>query len=194
MMLLVAMPALQGVKKLTFDATSPIYDANQGVFYVTKPSYLKLKSNKMAGRMASHDDAKWDCPCPFCQKFTSKYPFNYEQGRKLWKEHGLTEILPEDLKPGGLFYECYPLLSDFNAPALRRDIIAARVGHNHWMIEEAMKEINSAMKTKDRLATFAENIIKNYSNNTINEKSAKAYNLAYQIIKSDNINAALTFS
>ena len=59
MMVLTLMPVLKGVKHVTFDATSAIYDANGGIFYVTKPSYLKLKSHKMALRLAAHDDAAW---------------------------------------------------------------------------------------------------------------------------------------
>ena len=42
-----------GSTELTFDATSPIKDAVEGTLYVSKPAYLKIRTQKSALRLAS---------------------------------------------------------------------------------------------------------------------------------------------
>ena len=111
-----------------------------------------------------------------------KYPFDYEKGRQLWENSGLADLTPEDLKPGGFLNECYPLLGESKDRALRDDIVLARVGHNHWMVEDALKEINSFMEDEEAFDQSVEKLIDIYAENTITEKYARAYKLAFRLI------------
>lgn len=174
------------VPEVSFDATSPIYDGNSGIFYVTKPAYLKLNSYKIATNLAQNN-AVWDCPCDFCKTFIEKMPFLYEEGCKLWSQAGKQDIKIEDVKTDGLFYGCYPLLSEPLAYDLRNEIIAARVGHNHWMIMEIMREINESSTSYECLKAYVEQVIKNYAQNSRNENYISGYNFALKIASVKNI-------
>ncbi|HWP95305.1 MAG TPA: hypothetical protein VN426_00485 [Syntrophomonadaceae bacterium] len=186
MMITTLMAALTGIKQMTFDATSPIYDANQGVFYVNQPALLKLKSEKIAQWLATQAGAQWECNCPFCTKFTQRYPFDYAKGQKIFKDAGLAEITKEQLMGHGLLSECYFLLGGSEVSSVRRDIVAARVGHNHWMIKEMVNEINAITEPTD-IVKYIKQTIDDYTTHSASKKQASAYQLAYKIMCAENV-------
>ena len=190
MMITTLTAALTGIKQMTFDATSPIYDANQGIFYVNQPARLKLKSEKIAQWLATQAGAQWECNCPFCTKFTQKYPFDYAKGQKIYKNAGLAEIKKEHLMGHGILSECYSLLGGSEISSVRRDIVAARVGHNHWMIKEMVNETNSIAEPTD-IVTYVKQTIDNYTTHSASRKQASAYQLAYKIMCADNVEVCL---
>lgn len=151
---------------LTFDATSPIKDATQGgTLYITKPAYLKVRTRKVAFRLASDPALLWDCPCPFCLAFSTAHPFDYGIGHRWFGREKPSEVRTEDLRPDGALFDAYPLLSEPTSGPLRRDVDAARIGHNHWALEQVMASARRASRA-GRLATHAERVSDAYAPQT----------------------------
>lgn len=165
MMPLVTLVA-EATSNLTFDATSPIKDAVQGgTLYVTKPAYLKIRTRKIAHRLASDATLSWDCPCPFCKAFSSAHPFQYELGHRWFEQEGGREVLAEDLRPGGGLFDAYLLLSEPSSGALRADVSFSRIGHNHWATEEVLELLREA-SAAGKLADHVKAIVDAYTPNT----------------------------
>ncbi len=152
----------QATSNLTFDATSPIKDATTGgTLYVNKPALLKVRIRKVALKLASSIGRKWDCPCPFCKKFTQKYPFHYGMGQQWYIQNNPASVEANDLRPGGGLYNAYPLLSEpKSGTELRSEVNFCRIGHNHWIIEQILAGLRQADQQK---------ILDKYVTDTINE-------------------------
>ena len=169
---------------LTFDATSPIKDALQGgTLYVTKPAYLKLRTQSIAYRLASDPTAEWNCPCPFCREFIANHPFQRELGFKWLKQTGAREVSSQDLRAKGALFSAFPLLSEPGAGPLRKAVNQARIGHNHWVLEEIMTDLGTATDRQDFQARV-EGILKRYEENTKADRYGRAIRFAYNLITS----------
>lgn len=162
MMPLVALCAW-GTREVSYDAMSPVFDAVEGTLYVTKPAYLKIRVRKVAHRLASEPDARWDCPCPFCTAFSRDYPMRYADGRTWYERTSAREVTAADLKPGGALYDVYPLFSEPRTGERRRAVTDARVGHNHWALEETVDAIRAAGTSRRSLARHAEAVVTAYA-------------------------------
>ncbi|WEV77567.1 hypothetical protein O9K63_13345 [Janibacter cremeus] len=134
-----------GGTALSFDATSPIKDAvRDGVLYVTTPAYLKIRIRKSAGWLASDPDRVWDCPCPFCTTFTKRFPFTYSLGHAWRHAHPDQDVTAADLRPDGALYDAYPLFSEPPSGPRRDAVDHARIGHNHWALEQILSAIRAS--------------------------------------------------
>jgi hypothetical protein len=167
---------------LTFDATSPIKDAKEATLYVSRPAYLKIRTWKAAARLASSEDERWACPCPFCRAFTEKHPFDYHAGRA-WLQRRRDDVVPAAaLRPRGGLYHAYPLLGQPNASNLGREIDFARVGHNHWALKQVTVELARARHTH-QLINHVEKIVAAYEQATPLHNYAAAVQLAFDIAR-----------
>jgi hypothetical protein len=147
MLPLVALAAA-GPTHLTFDATSPIKDAlRDGVLYVTTPAYLKIRIRRSAAWLAADPTRRWDCPCPFCTAFTTRFPFDYPAGNAWRTTHPNRDPTAADLREGGELYNAYPLFSEPPTGPRRGAVDHARIGHNHWALEQILHAINDAGAT-----------------------------------------------
>lgn len=151
---------------LTFDATSPIRDAlKDGMLYVTKPAYLKIRIRKSAGWLADDPARRWDCPCPFCKDFTKRYPFDYSAGVR-WRQANLvSDPSAADLREGGGLYDAYPLYSEPSSGPRRDAVDRARVGHNHWALEQVTRAIREAIQ-ENSLPQHVEQVVSSYAPTT----------------------------
>lgn len=149
--------------ELTFDATSPIKDATRGgTLYVDKPAPLKIRTRKIALRLAKTEGGSWDCPCPFCVDFVHRHPFRYELGRDWFGRNTSPKVLASDLRPRGGLFEAYSLLSEPTAGTdLRREVNFARIGHNHWITERILSSVRRAARQR-RLQTRVSNMVDDY--------------------------------
>ncbi|MGB3827812.1 MAG: hypothetical protein WA962_03475 [Ornithinimicrobium sp.] len=165
MLPLVILAARPG-NSLTFDATSPIKDAlRDGVLYVTTPAYLKIRIRKSAAWLAADPTRRWDCPCPFCQTFTRDFPFDYPTGNAWHQANPGRDPVAADLRPGGGLYLAYPLFSE-PSPGHRRDAIDhARIGHNHWALEQVLAHARQAT-TEGRLEQHTRQVVNDYAPTT----------------------------
>jgi hypothetical protein len=172
---------------LTFDATSPIKDALQGgTLYTSKPALLKVRTQKVAYRLASDPTADWNCPCPFCRTFVAAHPFQRDVAFKWLKETNVREVTAQDLKPVGGLFSAFPLFSEPGSGPLRKAVDQARIGHNHWVVDEIMNEIKLS-STREDFMTAVETIISNYENNTKGDQYARAIRFAYNLLISPGI-------
>jgi len=169
--------------ELTFDATSPIKDALQGgTLYVTKPALLKVRTRKVAYRLTQDPTTKWDCPCPFCRAFTRKHPFRREVGFKWAKSTHRLDVETKDLRPGGALFKAFPLMSEPTAGPLREAVDRARIGHNHWVLEEIFGKVRDASSKKE-LDTYVRSVIQKYTANSGTDAYAAAVLAGYRIIR-----------
>jgi hypothetical protein len=175
-----------GTKEISFDATSPIKDAVEGTLYVSKPAYLKIRTQKSALRLASGKGASWDCPCPFCRDFVRKHPFDYEKG-KAWYKTKPAEAKAADLAPGGGLYSAYPLLSEPKGGELRRAVNFARMGHNHWVLQDILAALKKNTSTLARLKKHIDSVVSAYEGNTASETFAGAVRFAFRLAAGEKI-------
>jgi hypothetical protein len=181
--IMMALVALAGwdTPNLSYDATSPIKDAVEGSLYVSKPAYLKIRTRNFALRLASTDGEEWRCPCPFCKDFVSGHPFDYPAGRA-WHDANLPDrVEADDLRPGGGLADAYPLLSEPAGSALRQAVNFARIGHNHWVLEEILEALRTASASRANLLSHAEASVTAYEANTNAQSHATAVRTAFHL-------------
>lgn len=169
---------------LTFDATSPIKDALQGgTLYTSKPAFLKVRTQNIAYRLTSDPTADWDCPCPFCRAFIASHPFRRDLAFKWLKKTKASEVSAQDLKTTGGLFPAFPLFSEPGSGPLRKAVDQARIGHNHWVLEEILSEIRQ-FPTRKSFQTAVEAIIKHYEENTRADQYARAIRFAFNLLTS----------
>lgn len=167
-MMAAAALALWGVRELTFDATSPMRDAAEGTLYVTKPTHQKVRTRKVALRLATDPSARWDCPCPFCRAFTSTHPFDYAAAHRWAARAGAkASVEADDLRPGSALYEALPLMGEPKGGAIRGEVTFARMGHNHWAIERLIASLRRALGTRERLRAAVDGIVTDYAERSV---------------------------
>jgi len=168
-----------GTPELTFDATSPIQDAVQGFFYLSSPAYLKVRARRLGFRLAATEGRTWRCPCAFCEEFVSNHPFLYEVGRAWFLSASPSSVTAVDLRPGGALYQAYPLLSEPEGGALRKEVTFARIGHNHWVLDRIFSAVSRNSVDVDRLRGHAASVVERYSGSTSSERFATAIRFGY---------------
>ena len=176
-----------GSAELSFDATSPIKDAVEGTLYISKPAYLKIRTQKSALRLASGTGLTWDCPCPFCRDFMRKHPFDYEAGGSWHKKKKASDVKAADLSPGGALYSAYPLLSEPDGGALRKAVTFARIGHNHWVLEDIMAQLRKNATSLARFRKHVGGVVADYEANTASERFADAVRFAYKLAAGEKV-------
>lgn len=166
---------------LTFDATSPIRDAVEGTLYTSKPSYLKVRTRRFAYRLASSSGREWMCPCPFCQAFTAVHPFDYAAGTNWFQSTMPIRVTRNDLSPGGGLYDAYPLLSEPRRGSLRTEVNFARMGHNHWVLQDIVASLQASSDSRANLVAYLEDIVSRYEETTNSNRFAAAVRFAFKI-------------
>lgn len=180
--------AAAGTPEVSFDATSPILDATQGgTIYSDRPAHLKLRTRKVAHRLAREPALTWECPCPFCTDFTGRHPFDYPAGQAWFAATGAAAVSTADLQPAGALFAAYPLLAEPRAGELRREVNFARVGHNHWIIDRLMTSLSRA-DDDGRLRVRVTNIVRDYQDRTT-PVFARALGLALALALGDPVPA-----
>lgn len=182
-MLAVVARAAYGVGELTFDAMSPIMDAAQATFYVNRPAYLKIRTWRVAERLARRGE-RWLCPCPFCHAFAEEHPFKYGAIQRVARASGSSFVV-DDLRPLGRLYAIAPLLSEPSRGPFRRMVTAARIGHNHWVLEGICAELRRAARSEAGLDHRLDAIVESYASKTAGEHFASVVRLAASIARGD---------
>jgi hypothetical protein len=162
-----------GTPDVTFDATSPIRDAAEGFLYVSVPAYLKLRTRKVALAIAA-GRRTWDCPCGFCRDFQRRHPFDYEAAKTWYARRTRTDVKPTELRPRGALYAALPLLSEPKTGTLRKEIDFARMGHNHWVLDEIVRDMRRSAGSQAKLRAHAHKVVADYAKSTDSEQFARA--------------------
>ncbi len=175
------------VKNLTFDATSPIKDATKGgTLYTSKPAFLKVRTRKVAFRLASDENIKWDCPCPFCQDFIQNYPFKYDLAHAWFKEEKRKKVTAKDLRPRGALYKAFPLFSEPKSSKLRNAINHTRIGHNHWILTSLMKSLRKNGNTKGEITQLVSKIVEDYSTHGGSKRYIAAIKFSFDLLSDEH--------
>ncbi|WP_411827859.1 hypothetical protein [Luteolibacter sp. AS25] len=121
---------------LAVDSTAPIKDAASSKtisLYVDEPAPRKLKADKIIEYWL-RDGIEWDCACPYCRNFETRFPSNVTEARDWWLSEGKPKITSSDLYGEAPLTRFFPLLS--NPSGEVRSLAAeARIGHNHWVLQ-----------------------------------------------------------
>lgn len=181
-MMAVVTVAAAGTPLVTFDATSPIRDAVEGTVYSSLGAYLKIRTRRLAGRLASGVLKEWSCPCAFCRSFVGDHPFDYAMGRVWAAQHGSgVTAKARDLQPDGGLFAAYPLLSEPRGGALRAQVSFARSGHNHWVLDQIVGDLRRHGRTPTSLEKHVRTIVEAYQTSTNAKYLGAAVSLAFEI-------------
>lgn len=183
-MLPIVTRAAWGTSRVSFDATSPILDAVERTIYVNSPAYLKVRTWKVAQRLANSPHEQWNCPCPFCQNFMKEYPFDYDLLRNSISSLN-KPIDPDDLREGGFYYHAAPLLSEPKSGSLRKAVTWARMGHNHWVLYGICEQLNQAAQNQLEMDRYLDCVVEEYSANAGGKRFAEVIKLAMEICRSE---------
>jgi hypothetical protein len=183
-MMPIAALAAWGTARITFDATSPIRDAVEGTVYSSLGAYLKIRTRRLAWRLATGQLRSWSCPCGFCRTFVRQHPFDYVRGR-IWGRKNATgeTVSSASLRPGGGLYRAYPLLAEPSGGARRRAVSYARAGHNHWVASEVMADLRAFGRTRRKLEGHVERIVRAYQQATSSAHFGEAVSLGFEIAR-----------
>lgn len=183
MMPIVAVAA-RGTPRLTFDATSPIRDAVEGTLYSSLGAYLKIRTRRIAERLASGQIRSWSCPCGFCRSFVRAHPFDYARGRLWGKQRPAgAGVSADDLRPSGVLFDAYPLMSEPPGGALRQAVSYARSGHNHWVVSQVLKDVRQHGQRGATLERHTERVVSQYQESTSSSYFAQAVALSLEIAR-----------
>jgi hypothetical protein len=83
---------------------------------------------------------------------------------------------------GGL-YDAYPLLSTGSTGARGRAVEIARVGHNHWAIEQITEGLRGHSGTRSQLTSYVNSVVADYEANTESDWFARAVRLSFEIAR-----------
>jgi hypothetical protein len=180
-MMALATLAARNTPLLTFDATSPIQDAAQGFVYVSKPAYLKIRTWRAAQRLASDASERWRCPCGFCRAFTATYPFDYDAGVAWFA--GRTKVEPKDLLASARLGSAHPLLSTAATGDRGRAVEYARVGHNHWALEQITDGLRDSSRSRTQLESYVSTVVADYEANTEADWFGRAVRFSFDVAR-----------
>jgi hypothetical protein len=183
-MLPIVTRAAWGTKHISFDATSPIMDAVERTIYVNSPAYLKIRTWKVADRLANSPNEEWNCPCLFCQDFLKEYPIDYDSLRDTLSK-SKKPVDPDDLREDGLYYQAATLLSEPRSGVFRKAVSMARMGHNHWVLYGICQQLNQVAENEWELDQHLNRIVEDYTANTSGERFAEAIKLALKICRNE---------
>ena len=80
----------------------------------------------------------------FCTTFTKRFPFAYSLGHAWRHAHPDQDVTAADLRPDGALYDAYPLFSEPPSGPRRDAVDHARIGHNHWALEQILSAIRAS--------------------------------------------------
>jgi len=92
------------------------------------------------------------------------------------------DVETKDLRPGGALFKAFPLMSEPTAGPLREAVDRARIGHNHWVLEEIFGKVRDASSKKE-LDTYVRSVIQKYTANSGTDAYAAAVLAGYRIIR-----------
>src|SRR5690606_39635805 len=86
------------------------------------------------------EDLSWNCQCPYCRKLMKKYPPNVAAAKRWWVDRGRPRLTRSDVGYGKPLSEFIPLLGNHSQLEIRSEAAEARVGHNHWIVQNIQDE------------------------------------------------------
>lgn len=170
--------ALTGVKALSCDATSPFKDAIAGSVYTSVPAFRRLRVAAIVWRVLKDNGKPWRCPCRWCKSQAAQQDWS---GAKKWfKQHARHLQSANDL-PLKRDSELGKLLPYF---AIQPDAttLQARVGHNHFAMQECIEQLNAVYSNKLLLRKRVQTWLDRYPESPTSSSFANALAIAQGIV------------
>ncbi len=144
------------------DSTAPIVDGWTAAtisLYIEHPAPMKLKAHRIIEYWLSEDLA-WNCECPYCRRILEKYPPDVAAAKRWWVERGRPRLTRSDVGYGKPLSEFIPILGNHSQLEIRSEAAEARVGHNHWIVQniqdDARKHASSPARHRDWVSSIVE--------------------------------------
>ena len=179
-MLPVAVLPARRCPDLTLDATSPLKDAVEGSLYVSRPAALKVRTWKVADRLAGPNPVPWSCPCQFCGGFLQAHPFDLPLAQQV-RAASTKPFTAADLRVGTPLGKALPLFR-IASDRLGREAELARIGHNHWVLGTLARAIT---RQSAALEELARGHVERYEAHAGAPHFAEAVRMAFEITRPD---------
>jgi len=149
------------VRRVSFDATSPIKDAVVGTIYFNKPADKKVRARVLSKIFCEEPSNTWWCRCKYCKHYLPKYPFDTQKAANWYDASGRPEeITAGDLRGNTALARALPLFGEPIGNQIRKDINDWRIGHNHQILEHLFMELNKNSGPKKLLNLVRERVDK----------------------------------
>lgn len=133
--------ALDPMTELSFDSTTPIYEAVwQQVIFDPREQGRRLGLADAANALLRGDP--WPCTCVFCTSHRGDPPEDLEGGRAWWRAQGSPVVGEDALRAGGPLARAVPVLA-LPDPAAGPGARETHVAHNHQVLGELAAAIPS---------------------------------------------------
>ena len=97
------------------------------------------------------------------------------------------DVNSADLAPGGALYEAYPLLSEPKGGALRKAVSFARMGHNHWVLQQIMAALDTNATSLAKFKKHLDEVVSAYEANTTSTTFANAVRYGFKLASRDGV-------
>jgi hypothetical protein len=171
-----------GVPQLSFDATSPIRHATQGTLYFREPAPLAVRTRRMAVNLTDRDAYRWPCNCPFCSSYLAEHPFDLDSAKRWRRSNPDRPIVAADLRASAPLGQALPLLSEPSGGPARGQVDLARIGHNHWTLEQLVVGINRHGRTRSELTDWVGGLVRSYVATTNSPGFGRAIRASFDLI------------
>lgn len=170
--------ALTGVNALSCDATSPFKDAMAGSVYTSMPVFRRLRVAGIVWRVLKDNGKPWRCPCRWCQSQADEQ--DWSAANKWFKKRAYDLRSADDL-PLNQSSELGKILPYF-AIQPRASVLQARIGHNHFAIQECVEQLNVARFSRLLLRKRVQSWLDKYPESPSSSAFVNALTIAQGIV------------
>jgi len=166
------------------DSTSPIKDAASSAtisVYVDRPAPLKLKAHRVV-EVWLEAGIGWSCRCASCSSVPQPDDATIRRARRWWRRQGSRRLDVPDLRAPSPLVDWFPFLGVPADPALARAAAAARVGHNHQVLQRLETTIRGA-SARGRVVPYVDATVSAYLGSRSDPQWAAAVVAAWDVLR-----------
>lgn len=166
------------------DSTSPIKDAASSAtvsVYVDRPAPLKLKAHRVVEIWLA-EDIGWTCRCAACRSVPQPDAGTLATARQWWQTAGSRRLDVPDLRAPSPLAEWFPFLGVPADPDRARAAAAARVGHNHQVLQRLETRVRQA-SSRRRTVEYVDATVSAYLSSRSDPQWAAAVVAAWDVLR-----------
>lgn len=151
---------LESVTLVTSDATSPFKASASGTLYTERPVFRRLNTGAVAASLLKQRHGSWDCRCPWCTSQKARQNWREAQAvfSRLNAERQARSLKLRRRDPLGRLLPMLCINPD-------REALAARIGHNHWVVLRCVAALDSARRRRGELEGLTRRWVAQYPSN-----------------------------
>jgi hypothetical protein len=170
--------AMTGVKLISCDATSPFKDAVAGSVYTSVPVFRRLRVAAIVWRVLKDKGTPWTCPCRWCKAQADAQDW---VAAKKWFDKHAHKLRSADDLPLTRNSELSKRLPYF-AIQPEAAVLQARVGHNHFAIQECVQQLNTVRSNRRLLRKRVQSWLDEYPESPSGSSFVNALTIAHDIV------------